>query len=493
MGLVSFFCFSLCNAQTQTTPNLVAPTAWQGCLTQYNGFIWGGTVGGPCPVQRSGDGAILFSYGQSTLSQTIAINQALSGTGIQVQGYDYSWTLKNANAGSGQSPSFDPLTIDVTLTDSTGKQVEYKRFDYSYRINDWSTFSGRETYKNPYALSGLGNLGISITSKDAGYWAGYYGPEINNVSLRLNYGIDPCVGNPLYSTSCPGYQQAYLEQQCSINPLYSTSCPGYQQAYLTQQCTMNALFNPSCPGYQLALFDKTCSENPLSSTACPLYQQAFLSQQCSISSLYSPSCPGYAEAYKAKLAADACAANPQSSPTCKGYVATVTTIVKAEVPVASLPTTVAPTAQDAVSQLTKVQPSSDPIVNQVLDKPTQKVEEAPQQSASQQKEPRTAPQAQQRSSSSQQQSRSAREVALQVANQRRLEAEAQQKQEAVAALGVNPNFSAYEAVRLPDVPFYRSEDIYRRATIADNVSALRQLNQRSDRIHKEMVDEQYRR
>lgn len=492
MGLVSFFCFSLCNAQTvQQTPNLIAPSGWQGCLTQYNGFIWGGTSGGPCPVQRSGDGAILFSYGQSTLSQTIAVNKALSGSGVQVQGYDYSWTLKNANAGSAQNPSYDPLTIDVTMTDSTGKQVEYKRFDYSYRINDWTTFSGKETYKNPYALSNLGNLGIAITSKDAGYWAGYYGPEINNVSLRLNYGVDPCVGNPLYSTSCPGYQQAYFEQQCSISALYNTSCPGYQQAYLTQQCSMNALFNPTCPGYQQAYQMQQCSLNPLFNPTCPGYQQAFLDQQCRLNSLYSPSCPGYADAYKAKLAADACSANPQSSPTCKGYVAPVT--ITTTTTTTSITTTIAPTTQDPVSQITKVQPSSDPIVNQVLDKPIQKVEEVPQQTASQQKDTKTEPQTQSRQTTAQQQPRTPREAAMQAANQRRLEAEAQQKQQAVAALGVNPSFAVYEAVRLPDVPFYRTEDIYRRASISDNANALRQLNQRSDRIHREMVDEQYRR
>jgi hypothetical protein len=63
----------------------------------------------------------------------------------------------------------------------------------------------------------------------------------------------------------------------------------------------------------------------------------------------------------------------------------------------------------------------------------------------------------------------------------------------MASLSTVPGFSAYEQAKLPDIPFYKAEDIYRRATIADNARALRQLNQRSDRIHKEMVDEQYRR
>jgi hypothetical protein len=105
LGLVCLFS-SYSNAQeVQTTNNLINPTGWQGCLTQFNGWIWAGTTGGPCPVQRSGDNAILFSYGQSTVSQTFALNQALSGTGIQVRGYNYSWTVKNANAGAAQPPA----------------------------------------------------------------------------------------------------------------------------------------------------------------------------------------------------------------------------------------------------------------------------------------------------------------------------------------------------------------------------------------------------
>jgi hypothetical protein len=33
-----------------------------------------------------------------------------------------------------------------------------------------------------------------------------------------------------------------LNYQCSINPLYSTTCAGYEQAYLTQQCNISPLY-----------------------------------------------------------------------------------------------------------------------------------------------------------------------------------------------------------------------------------------------------------
>jgi len=60
---------------------------------------------------------------------------------------------------------------------------------------------------------------------------------------------DPCLLNPLHSSSCVGYQEAYLAQQCSINSLFSISCPNYQQAYFAEQCRLNPLYDRSCSGY----------------------------------------------------------------------------------------------------------------------------------------------------------------------------------------------------------------------------------------------------
>lgn len=58
-----------------------------------------------------------------------------------------------------------------------------------------------------------------------------------------------CLTNPLSSPSCPNYQKAYDDQQCSLNALYSPSCIGYTQAYFEQQCSLNALYDRNCVGY----------------------------------------------------------------------------------------------------------------------------------------------------------------------------------------------------------------------------------------------------
>jgi hypothetical protein len=542
------FC-SYSNAQdTQTTPNLVNPIGWQGCLTQHPGFIWAGTSGGPCPVQRAGDGAILFSYGQSTLTQTIAVNRALEGTGIVVRGYEYAWTIKNANAGANQTPSYDPLTISVNLTSSANQILESKTYDYNRRLDNWTTFAGTEDFANRYSLASLGNLSINLTGRDAGHWAGYYGPEINNISLRLRYGTDlcaanplsspdcpgyleaykaqQCAANPLFDPSCPGYQQAYFTQQCTANPLYNPSCPGYQQAYFTQQCTASALYNPQCPGYaeayftqqctlnalyntqcpgyQQAYFTQQCTLNQLYSTQCPLYeqawfakqcelnplhspqcqgyQQAFFTQQCNLNTLYNPQCPGYQVAYQEKIKADACRANPQSSPSCAGYIHATTSIVS----IINQPQT-----QDVIKEITEIPLTKDPIVNQVLAPPRE-----PNPSSQQQAlgtglvVPGVRIQPQQPSTRSSTQSRA---VAAARSTTQAAEAQAQANISAqVAELGTTPGFDAYESVRLIDAQFYKPQAIYPGQRVIDNQRAQRALSQRSDRLYREMVDEQYR-
>ena len=206
-------CFSAySNAQDYTTDNLIQSGSWQGCYTQTETAIWGGVSGGPCP-NVSLDGGIIFSYGQNTLSQNISINQALStaGTGIQITGYSYSWWVKNSNINGEQPGSYDWYThINVDLLSPNGQILESDFYPYGYWIPNWTQFSGVRTYNNPYSLSSVDTIRLSVSGMDDGFWAGYYGPEYSNFDLRLNYSFDPCTSDPLYSPTCPGYTQALL-------------------------------------------------------------------------------------------------------------------------------------------------------------------------------------------------------------------------------------------------------------------------------------------
>ena len=601
----SLFFYSFSNAQVpdgvQSTPNLIQPYGWQGCLTQYAGSIWGGTSGGPCPVQRSADGAILWSYGQGTLSQTIAVNQALSGTGIQVRGYNYNWQIKNANAGGGQAQPYDPLTITTNLYDTTNKTVlETKTHDYSYRINDWTTFSGTEEFNNRYSLASVGNFTVTMTSRDMGYWAGYYGPEIRNINVSLRYGVDMCAANPLSSPDCPGYAEAYRQQQCSLNALFSPECPGYAQAYLQQQCVINPLYNSSCPGYAQAFFQYQCSANPLYNALCPGYAQAFfneqckanplynaqcpgyaqafyneqckvsalydkgcpgyaqayfteqcrlnplydrtcvgydqayfnlqcslntlynaqcpgyaqafyneqcrinplydrgcpnyeaafLAQQCTANTLYSPQCPGYAAAYQQKVFNDACSSNPQSSPKCPNYKPVEVAVTPASVAVASA-------FQDVATAPAQVSLVADPVVNQSISAPSeQTVRNRESTNAGQGLlvpgfNTGPAPQQPSRSTARENARRDAMQTATR-AEQQTMSNEQRQQQETLNQIASVPGFDAYSNAVIPDAPFYASREIYRGVIIRDNARAQRALSQRSDRLHQEMVNDQYR-
>jgi hypothetical protein len=77
--------------------------------------------------------------------------------------------------------------------------------------------------------------------------------------------------DPLNDSSCDGYEEAYLAQQCNLDALYSTSCSGYDQAYQDQQCSIDALYSTECSGYE----------------------QAYRDYECEQDSQYSPTCSGY--------------------------------------------------------------------------------------------------------------------------------------------------------------------------------------------------------
>jgi hypothetical protein len=61
-------------------------------------------------------------------------------------------------------------------------------------------------------------------------------------------GVD--CSNPLNDSSCAGYADAYLTQQCNITQLHSQQCPNYWQAYDDQQCEEDPQYAPFCPGYR---------------------------------------------------------------------------------------------------------------------------------------------------------------------------------------------------------------------------------------------------
>lgn len=209
--------------QVDSTGNLVNFTTQPNLVTST--WLGAGTIGEPLTCWASGDpgycgpgprvaawgegsNIINFSYGMTDLHQMIAIKNALpnSGTGLQVNGFNFGFTAKNGNGwDNGQQ---DYLTAYVKFWDNTNTKVlESYTYNQNWRYN-WTSFNYSETFKTPYPVPQLGNAQIGFVGMDTNGWMGPYGPEIQNTYFSLKYSVDPCTTNTFYSPTCAGYYDA---------------------------------------------------------------------------------------------------------------------------------------------------------------------------------------------------------------------------------------------------------------------------------------------
>ena len=361
MALCLAFLFITLSSKAQTvdplTGNLITST-WQGTTpaSDYNGYS-----GGYMPGYISSQKAIVFGYSQGTASQSIGIANALAnaGTGIEVKGYNYSWYYYNNDANRGS------LTGNISLVSPTGATLE----SYNYNmpqlgIGNWIQQSGSQLFTNQYQISQAGSLNVSFTGKDDRFWAGYYGPAIKSIDVRLMYGVDPCKTNPAYSPSCAGFDtvltsnnlvpnpDAYAYGGYSINQSYSINTAlasagsgamihGFKWGYVANTN------GPYCAIWFLTCFDERypavdTSVSITNSAGATLYSAnrhyensynttnySYLfptSQQMStLGNFNFTATTNDQQAYigsmwsRALYTVDPCVANVLSSPTCKGY------------------------------------------------------------------------------------------------------------------------------------------------------------------------------
>ena len=198
-------------ATVQTTPNLITSGTnhtWTGATT--------GTLpanympGGSAPIYDPGTNTITFSYANATVAQTIAINNALAnvGAGIKVNGYNYSYDVRNMN-GDDRQPGVDNFSVATKMTSNTGATLLSSQENYSTKF-DWTSVSGSRTTTTPYDLANLGSLQFKVVGMDSGYWGGYFGPQLRNANMSLAYTVDPCAANPAFSTTCANYSTNIL-------------------------------------------------------------------------------------------------------------------------------------------------------------------------------------------------------------------------------------------------------------------------------------------
>lgn len=438
-----------------------------------------------------------------------AINNALnlSGSGVKIHGFNYGYTINFGNQYCSSEfivcwqYSDNIAAISAVATDSSGSSLYSATHVYSgaNSTTDYSHNHLLSSYKN---LSAMGSFafGTSTTGN----------ASITNKWSNWLYTPDPCTLNPLYSSSCDGYAAAYLTQQCTISALYDSQCPGYAVAYFNQQCTASALYAPNCPGYATAYYNQQCSINALYDSGCSGYAVAYKTQQCNLDALYATDCPGYSVAYaKKNILSTSITTTSTTTTTSTLSTTTPSTSVSSDgtvstsVAVVSDSNVNAAITQPSTTSVTSVSPASPTSVLQ-----QQPVQQVQTQQSQQQTTQSQQPQQQSSSSSSQpSQRQTLQERRMEQARQQAVErgknlakdmgaAASLEKQMEVqgvvlSAMAYVPGFDAYGKTKIPDAMFYAPYQVYGNQKTIDNARASRRLFGGSDRLHQEMVDQQY--
>jgi hypothetical protein len=197
----------------------VHPINVWGCCTSYSGAS---PILDTSTLNGNGDsGQIIWSYGQSTANYIVNTANALAGvgsTGLQIHGYTWGYDLRNMN-GDDRQGSIDTLIATSRLWNSTytGGGLASQTRTHNTKM-EWTRFDGTVTLSSPQPLSNVGNLQLSFTSSDSGFWGGYYGPQIRDVRASLLYSIDPCALNPLYASHCAGFNDIVTSLNLVPNP-----------------------------------------------------------------------------------------------------------------------------------------------------------------------------------------------------------------------------------------------------------------------------------
>lgn len=194
--------------------NQGGPSSWVNGVYQNNLTCWSWGQPGYCgPNAIVGPGNnINFSFGSTYIYQQQDVSGILpsSTPGLQVTGYNFGFRAKNGNGWD--DGRVDQLAALVRFWDTTGGRgtsnlLYGNSYDLNYKFN-WTNFNFSENFTSPLNASSIGKVQYGFIGRDNNGWAGPYGPEVINVSFSLKYTVDPCSVNVLSSPSCPGYLSA---------------------------------------------------------------------------------------------------------------------------------------------------------------------------------------------------------------------------------------------------------------------------------------------
>jgi hypothetical protein len=204
-----------------------------GALTSSTG--WSSSSGSPgwvpnaSPLGSFGADGYTFSYQMEELGKS-GINlggfnlgytntSAIFVTGFSY-GLQYRFPCANQIGGNCTDPNGlqDNLRVEVGYYPALGAPTFYTHQLGLKNINDgnpaynpnWQTLAETVTFAGAKTLAQAGSVNMGIVGQDAGFWACLgqecYGPQVKNAYVKANYSVDPCILNPAFNPSCPGFQ-----------------------------------------------------------------------------------------------------------------------------------------------------------------------------------------------------------------------------------------------------------------------------------------------
>ena len=155
---------------------------------------------------------------------------------------------------------------------------EYNRAntDNSFEVILWNNNSFDIRYRELNIINHDVLIGEVGSSKDNSYTY-YYHDECNTGSTNSSTCVNTNWNNTTMNTTLENGGSLYGSGSgngvdCS-NPLNDSSCSGYADALLTQQCNISQLYSQQCPNYWEAYDDQQCADDPQYATFCAGYSQ----------------------------------------------------------------------------------------------------------------------------------------------------------------------------------------------------------------------------
>ena len=218
-------CCTSYQSYSDTTGDILDPSTISGTYEPCSGSdCWGGTSGGSNPSWNGGTAR--WGYGGGILAWNYALEQALAYAGINIDGFNYSWYVKNKDANATQGcvlsafnwfcsgDGADYMRVSVKFYDADNNELWGKQYNLDGTY-DWKYFTGQELFTDALSGGDVETVIIRAEGDDPGNWAGHYGPEfdVSASSVTLIYSNNPCWPDPLYSPTCDGYAEAYAAKQ----------------------------------------------------------------------------------------------------------------------------------------------------------------------------------------------------------------------------------------------------------------------------------------